>query len=410
MALDQPVFENTASYYNSAAKKWVSGTFTLKENFFQFQNDDSNNQGIVRIPLSTISGLEKRQSSFIYAAIVITIGSEKHWFASFSNRDTVYNLLELFWRESLLSKTYKTSPPRQNVGATPLGKELIGILHESESSLVNAANELVNQGRQIQESQMVIEDINTDLNVAEKFLRTFNFVQNFLKVKDPELKVEGKSVQNEGLQKHFKVTYTFSKSTSKSWEKGTLIVSDEIVLLDERQNRLIVVERNDLIEFQVTAPWEFCMLYNVGNEWCVKDCYFMCPQLSRLLKFLNSLKSFKPKITYIEEDPVEDGATCSGSTSMDYMQKTPSPIEVIKARSNLINSTAAQAQLLTDDGVISDEDMEEISNVLANLQVLATEVSQEQKNQMEQINSLITDVEKTELRMKADIKNIKKAT
>ncbi|GFV39413.1 synaptosomal-associated protein 47 [Trichonephila clavipes] len=406
MSAELPVFEDTASYYDSSNKKWSPGIFTLRENYFQFQSND--NRRTLRIPLSTICGLEKRQSSFIYAAIVITIGSEKYWFASFSNRDTVYNLLELFWRESLLSKTYKTSPPRQNVGATPLGKELIGILHESESNLVNAANALVHQGRQLQESQMVIEDINTDLNVAEKFLKSFNFIRYFMNVKVSEPKAEEKTVQEDGQQKHFKVTFTFSKASNDSWEKGTLIISDEIVLLDERHNRIAVINKEGLEKIQITTPWEFCLVYSAG--WDSKNCYIMCPQLSRLLKFLNCVSSFKYKIVYDEEDSLEDKLVCSSSTSKGNKLRTPSPIEVIKNSSNLIDSTAAQAQVLADDGVISDEDMEEISNVLTNLQVLASEVSREQKNQMEQINSLITDVEKTELRMKADIKDIKKAT
>lgn len=405
MSANEHVFEDTASYYNPSTKKWSSGIFTLRENYFQFQNND--NQRTFRIPLSTISGLEKRQSSLIYAAIVITIGSEKHWFSSFSNRDTVYNLLELFWRESLFSKTYKTSPSRQNVGTTSLGKELIGILHESESNLVNAANALVNQGRQLQESQMVIEDINSDLNVAEKFLKSFNFIRYFFKMKNSEPEVEEKPVLEDGQQKHFKITYTFSKASNDNWEKGTLIISDEIVLLDEHQNRIAVINSDDLEEIQVTTPWEFCLVYSA--EWVSKSCYVMCPQLSRLLKFLNCLSSFKSKIVYNEEDSVKNTATCSSSASIGYKQRTPSPIEVIKTSSDLINSTAAQAQVLADNGVIADEDMEEISNVLTNLQVLASEVNREQKNQMESINSLITDVEKTELRMKADIKEIKKA-
>lgn len=70
------------------------------------------------------------------------------------------------------------------------------------------------------------------------------------------------------------------------------------------------------------------------------------------------------------------------------------------------NSTEMQ---LEDIGnAISDQDMEQITNVISNLQALAIEVSKEQQDQMEKINSLITDVDKTDLRLNVNNKNIKK--
>ncbi|GBN54082.1 Synaptosomal-associated protein 47 [Araneus ventricosus] len=403
----QPVLEENCSYFHSLSKKWISGTFTLRENCFQFQGQENNNEHNMRIPLSTICGIEKKQSSFIYACLVIIIGSEKHWFSSFPNRDTVYNLLELFWRGSLLSKPYMTSSPKPK-GDTPLGKELLGILHESESNLVTAANALVDQGRQLQESQVVLEDVNTDLTKAEKVLKTFNFTQSVLALKQSESpKVEEIKSPEAVRQKHYKVTFTFSKTSKESWEKGTLIIADEIVLLDELQNRKILINRDSLEKFQIITPWEFSLVYSSG--WTSKSCFIMCPQLSGLLKYMNSIPNLKNKIVF-EEDAAEDIPSCSSSQASDFKPLPLLSEESIQARSSLVDPNSAQMQSLAEEGVISDEDLEEISSVLNNLQVLASEVSREQKQQMEQINSLITDVDKTELRMKTDIKNIKKVT
>lgn len=73
-----------------------------------------------------------------------------------------------------------------------------------------------------------------------------------------------------------------------------------------------------------------------------------------------------------------------------------------------LNSDSAQLQLEDTGSVISDEDMEQISNVLNNLQSLAIEVSREQQDQMEKIDSLIADADKTGLRINTSNKNIKK--
>ncbi|KAF8795379.1 uncharacterized protein LOC129990045 [Argiope bruennichi] len=406
MATQQAVLEENCSYFHSVIKKWISGTFTLREHSYQFQGQENKNKINMHIPLSTICGIEKRQSSFIYACLVITIGSEKHWFSSFPNRDTVYNLLELFWRGSLLSKSYKTSSPKPK-GDTPLGKELLSILHESESNLVTAANALVDQGRQLQESQVVLEDVNTDLAKAEKVLKTFNFTQSILAVKQSQSsEVEEIKTAEAVRQKHYKVTFTFSKTSKENWEKGTLIIADEIVLLDEHQNRRIVINRDTLEKFQIITPWEFCLVYS--SEWVSKSCFIMCPQLSGLLKYLNSIPNLKTKIVF--EESTEEIPSCSSNLPNDFKLLPLSSDESIQTGSSLSYPNSAQIQSLAEEGVISDGDIEEISSVLNNLQVLASEVSWEQKQQMEQINSLITDVEKTELRMKTDIKNIKKVT
>ncbi|CAL1280837.1 unnamed protein product [Larinioides sclopetarius] len=134
----------------------------------------------------------------------------------------------------------------------------------------------------------------------------------------------------------------------------------------------------------------------------------MCPQLSGLLKYLNSIPNLKNKIVF--EDNISEDIPSSSSLSSDFKPLPLSSEESIQAKSNLLHPNSIQIQSLAEEGIISDGDIEEISSVLNNLQVLASEVSREQKQQLEQINSLITDVEKTELRMKTDIKNIKKVT
>lgn len=246
MSSEQAVFESKATYYVTSENKWISGIFTLKGNKIQFHGDEEFS---LRLLLNNISGLEKRQSSFIYAAVVITVGAEKHWFASFPNRDTVYNLLELFWRESLLSvPTRRTASPQTREASSSLGKDLLGILHESEVTLIGAANALSSQGRQLEDSQMLMQDINSDLTAAEKFLRSMSLSQAVIGIKESESKSsdEEKVVEDEPRQKMFKVTFSEKGSELNDYEKGTLVIADNISLSDEFHNKRLQISNKEV--------------------------------------------------------------------------------------------------------------------------------------------------------------------
>lgn len=64
----------------------------------------------------------------------------------------------------------------------------------------------------------------------------------------------------------------------------------------------------------------------------------------------------------------------------------------------------------TDSNVLSEDEFKELNHVLENLQTLAVEVSKEQENQMERINTLVENMEKTDERLKQDNKSVKKVT
>lgn len=58
--------------------------------------------------------------------------------------------------------------------------------------------------------------------------------------------------------------------------------------------------------------------------------------------------------------------------------------------------------------MLSNEEIEEINKALQNLQTLAAEVSREQENQLERINSLVENVEKADIRIKKSNTSAKK--
>lgn len=67
--------------------------------------------------------------------------------------------------------------------------------------------------------------------------------------------------------------------------------------------------------FKVLSPWELCIIHSFSG--IKKSCYFMCPQLSRLLKFISSIPHYQEKIVYADEDSsVYDTASNYSSSSV----------------------------------------------------------------------------------------------
>lgn len=242
------VFDCPASYYNPATKKWESGCFTLNKIHIQFVNNslDNNEPFHLCLPLSTVTGIEKRQSNFIYPSLVVCVGSEKHWFGSFANRDAVYNLLELFWREALISRPHiKPSPIKVCKTNSSLGKELLGILNESENILIETANDLSDQSRQLYDVEEAVEDLNDDLAKAEDAIKCNSLLQIFPNVLDSDK--DNTNVVPELPSHKYKVTFSFSNIENKTdWEKGILVVTNDIISLKVEENTLMQVTKDEL--------------------------------------------------------------------------------------------------------------------------------------------------------------------
>lgn len=405
MTSSSNVFEHSCSYYNPATKKWDSGCFTLNKNHVQFVNNSSllDEQYHLCLTLNTITGIEKRQSNLIYPSLVICVGSERHWFGSFPSRDAVYNLLDLFWREVLLSKPHRRpSPPKAIKTDSLLGKELLGILNESKNTLIETANVLSDQSRQLYEAEEAVEDINNDLSKAEKVIRDSSLPLTLACItKNYQDSMNAKV--SEVPSHRYKVTFSFSNHENKTdWEKGVLIISIDVIILKQEDNVIMQVTRDELEAFQVLSPWELCIIHKFSG--IMKSCFFMCPQLSRLLKFISSLNHYKEKINYVDDDSsAYDTASCYSSSSFGSAVNTPSPSNHSSKKMDLDSS-----QNQVDSSMLSDEEIHELNNVLQDLQTLAAEVGKEQEQQVERITSLVENMDKTELRIKNDDKLLKK--
>ncbi|XP_056276866.1 synaptosomal-associated protein 47 isoform X2 [Pseudoliparis swirei] len=168
MSRDVPIHSWSGSYYINRDKRWENGTLSLTRTAVHFVSNQSK-ESLANFRLSRIMEIKMESSSFIFSTLtVLEEGNVKHWFGSLKpNRVVVYNVLEHFWRERLLSPSSEARgaecPPSK-------GRELIHLVAGSEKRLEDTGRVLSHQGEQFNNMMQGLETIDSDLGVADKLL------------------------------------------------------------------------------------------------------------------------------------------------------------------------------------------------------------------------------------------------
>lgn len=155
------------SYYASPDKRWISGKLSLTPVSVRFTADKSG-EVLVSFYLSSISEIKKESSNFIFSSLtILEKENTKHWFSSLQpNRNVVFNVLEHFWREQLLSSH---GAGAQAVSTrTSKGKELTSLLTGSQKRLEDTAKVLEHQGEQFDNITKGLNKIESDMDVADR--------------------------------------------------------------------------------------------------------------------------------------------------------------------------------------------------------------------------------------------------
>ncbi|NWT20976.1 SNP47 protein, partial [Vireo altiloquus] len=153
------------SYYLDTTKQWIPGKLSLTPSSVRFAADGSG-EFLVDSRLSGISEIKKESSHLIFSSLTIREKEAKHWFSSLHpNRNVVFNVLEHFWREQLLSG--EASGAASGSGK---GRELVGMLEGSRRSLEDTAKVLHCQGEQFDNIMRGLHKIEGDMDVADRLL------------------------------------------------------------------------------------------------------------------------------------------------------------------------------------------------------------------------------------------------
>lgn len=171
MSRDVPIHSWPSSYYINSEKRWENGTLTLTRTVVRFISNQTK-EPVVSFRLSRIIEIKMESSSFIFSTLtVLEEGNVKHWFGSLKpNRVVVYNVLEHFWRERLLSPGTET---QGSACQNSKGKELISLVAGAQRRLEDTGVVLSHQGEQFDNMMEGLEKIDSDLGVADKYLSKY---------------------------------------------------------------------------------------------------------------------------------------------------------------------------------------------------------------------------------------------
>ncbi|XP_037355171.1 synaptosomal-associated protein 47 isoform X2 [Talpa occidentalis] len=155
------------SYYWEPEKRWVPGTLGLTPCVLSFTANGARD-ALVSIPLASITEIKKEASHFIFSSVtILEQGGTKHWFSALRpSRDTVFSVLEHFWREQLLAR------PGAAAKAAPAtkGQELVGLMARSQQCLEHAARALHHQGQQLDGVAQGLDQMEANLDMADRLL------------------------------------------------------------------------------------------------------------------------------------------------------------------------------------------------------------------------------------------------
>lgn len=162
-----PVRDWKCTYYDETKKRWFPGRFRLFLSQVKFIPDNPRNATPMSLPFHAISAIERETTNLIFGAITLKLrDGVKHWISSFQSRESAFFVVVHFWKNYAL---FRGKPASGTKLAEP--GELATLVVDAQRTLEGAACELHSQGRQVNHGSRMMNEIHSDLDIAEGMLK-----------------------------------------------------------------------------------------------------------------------------------------------------------------------------------------------------------------------------------------------
>ncbi|XP_071377545.1 synaptosomal-associated protein 47 [Centroberyx affinis] len=405
MSRDVPIHSWPGSYYINSEKRWENGTLSLTRTTLRFTSDQSK-ESLASFRLSRIMEIKMESSSFIFSTLtVLEQGNVKHWFGSLKpNRVVVYNVLEHFWRERLLSP----STEAQGAESQPSkGRELINLVAGAQRRLEDTGRVLSHQGEQFDNMMQGLEKIDSDLGVADKLLSELESppwwpfgklpwrAQQEAKAEDAARAAAGAAGKGSGRNKVIaSVPAVVSKGGDSDLKPGCLLVLvSSLEVRDTTYQLLHRFERNEVDEIRVHNPYEISVRQRfIGKpDICYRLLSAKMPEAMSVMEM-----QYKKKVEYTSEytafktTPASSPCDTEGSVwnqgLLQRCQDTELPVEVPAGE-------LSQLQVHVLQPSVSQAEAQELKQMLMQLKNLALEAETELERQDEALDVLTSSTD-----------------
>uniref|UniRef100_A0A8C9ZWQ4 Synaptosomal-associated protein 47 n=1 Tax=Sander lucioperca TaxID=283035 RepID=A0A8C9ZWQ4_SANLU len=397
MSRDVPIHSWPGSYYINSEKRWENGTLSLTRTMVRFVSNQSK-ESLASFRLSRIMELKMESSSFIFSTLtVLEEGNVKHWFGSLKpNRVVVYNVLEHFWRERLLSPS---SEARGAECKPSKGRELISLVAGAQRRLEDTGSVLSHQGEQFDNMMQGLEKIDSDLGVADKLL---------LELESPSWwpfgKLPWKTQQEAKAQDAARAGAAAASAAGKGSSRNKVIASIPAVVTkggdsDLKPGCLLVLvssvevrdtncqllhrfERNDIDEIRVHSPYEITVRQRfIGKP---DICYrFLSAKMPEAMSFMNEYTAFKTTPPHVKTFNPHDFWTQLLVSLLDRNL----PLEVPAGE-------LSQLQVHVLQPSVSQAEAQELKQMLMQLKNLALEAETELERQDDVLDELTSSTDR----------------
>ncbi|NXD14406.1 SNP47 protein, partial [Nothocercus nigrocapillus] len=400
------------SYYLDTSKQWVSGRLSLTPVAIKFTADKTG-ELLVNFHLSGISEIKKESSNLIFSSLTILEKNTKHWFSSLQpNRNVVFNVLEHFWREQLLSN--------QGTGAeagalqSTKGKELTGLLAGSQKRLEDTAKVLHYQGEQFDNIMRGLNKIEGDMDVADRYCsilgaELWDYPKRSVMLIHPWEKTPEKGMGCVGLKNAVGLVLVFSLLSPFPWSSNVVQSSQALGCQPARHQHfdLTVSSRLQISVLSSSAV--------AGPVLCKVGQYFW--QRGNL-NFLPSCCLFRWESTLdMAGVPLGDKMFNSGDRRWQSLT-----MGISLAATGLLGGVMQPESPVGGEGMdneqvqlqsherISESEAKELKQILKKLKGLALETEAELERQDEALDSITTSVDRATLNIDKQNRRIKKLT
>ncbi|XP_069503182.1 synaptosomal-associated protein 47 [Ambystoma mexicanum] len=404
----------SCSYFINNEKQWVPGKLSLTPRCLKFTADKTG-EILVSFHLSCISEIKKESSTFIFSSItILEKGLAKHWFSSlYPNRNVVFNVLEHFWREELLSP--HGTGTATSASQSTKGKQLVDLVSDSEKRLEDTARVLHHQGEQFDNIIKGLDKIESQMDVADRMLTQLESpawwpfsaqskkASSDVKAQETASSASSTAPGIEGLI--LKIPVVFTNKKDSNLQQGNLSVFVSALEISDLRNHVVHrYEREDVDDIKVVTPYEIIVRHRfIGKP----DIYhrILSAKMHDAISILEL--QYKKKMELLEgallftggnKSPQADEGT---SGSFWHSGQLPNLLDkavgfidgIVQSGNSPDGGAQAQVQVQT----VTEEETQELRQVLRKMKTLALDTETELQKQGEALEVISSSTDRATL-------------
>uniref|UniRef100_A0A803JF32 Synaptosomal-associated protein 47 n=1 Tax=Xenopus tropicalis TaxID=8364 RepID=A0A803JF32_XENTR len=390
MSTDVCVQNWSCSYYLPSERRWIPGRLSLTPSHLRFTAEGAN-EFLVSFHLSSISEIKKESSSYIFSSItVLEEGQSKHWFGSLQpNRNVVFNVLEHFWREQLLS------PQASRTVASKLSKggELMNMVTTSQRHMEKTSNVLYEQGEQFDNIRKGLDKIEADMATTDRLLSVLESPswwpfsgKTWRSWKHAEPKgslgdVSPPHSTKEGIL--MTIPIIFSRKPNINLKPGKLtVLASALEISDCNSQPLHRYQREDVDDIRVCTGYDI----SIRQRFIGKPDITYRILSARLPDAIPLLETqYSKKIEFQEEALMFSGSRKSS------LRDQPSPETGSWVLDQIVTTAIrsdGNSEALMQDQLVSESEAQELRKILMKLKCIALEADTELERQDEALDNV----------------------